>query len=112
MGLNDLARFLAPKCPRRARAILQCFYGNDGGCTLADMMRETGMREKTLQYHLTKFRRWKLLWTERRHRAPAIYHLEMRPFHVRLDTVLIDPLRVFHDGQRQSGGMKGAEAAA
>lgn len=95
MGLEDLARFLAPKRPERAMAILRCFYKNEDGCTMSDLMRETGLREKALRYYITKFRRWKLLWTERRYCQPAIYHLEPRPFHVRLDTVLIDPLKAF-----------------
>lgn len=97
MGLEDLARFLAPKRPENALAILRCFYGADGGRgrTMGEIVRETGLREKNVRYYMTRFRRWKLIWTERRHREQAIYHLEPRPFHVRLDTVLCDPLRAF-----------------
>lgn len=115
--MEDLARFLAPKRPERATSILRCFYNNDGGCTLAEMMRETGMREKALRYYITRFRRWRLLRTERRYCQTALYHLELRSFHVRLDTLLCDPLRNFQAPKLGPEGfeppkLKGAEAAS
>lgn len=111
MSLEDLARFLAPKRPERAMSILRCFYNNDEGCTLADMMRATGLREKALRYHITKFKRWRLLWTERRYCQPALYHLELRAFHVRIDTMLVDPLHYLKSPQTWQPGER-AEAAA
>ncbi len=111
MALEDLARFLAPKSPKRAMSILQCFYNNEDGCTLADMMRATGLREKALRYHITKFKRWKLLWTQRHYMRPATYHLEQRAFHIRLDTVLVDPLQYLKSPQPWQSGER-AEAAS
>lgn len=91
MALEDLARFIAPKSPERMLAILRCFYGGDGA-TKASIMRQTGLREKALNYHITRLKKWKILWTRRRHLLPAIYHVEPRAFRVRLDSVLVDPL--------------------
>jgi len=111
MGLDDLARFLAPKRPERAKSILRCFYDNDEGCTLAGMMRETGLREKALRYYITKFKWWKLLWSERRFCQQALYRLEPKAFHVRLDTKLVDPLRYLKSPLSWQSGER-AEAAA
>jgi len=91
MALEDLARFIAPKRPGRALSILNCFYGGEG-LTKAEIMNETGMKLRLLESYITKFRRWKILWSHRHRHMPAIYHVEASAFHVHLDTMLIDPL--------------------
>jgi len=91
MALEDLARFIAPKCPKRALSILSCFYGGER-LTKAEIMKETGMGEKALNYHITRFKRWKILWTHRRWKMPAVYSIAASAFHARIDSVLLDPL--------------------
>lgn len=92
IALEDIARFIAPKRPKRALSILNCFYGGEG-LTAAEIMKETGMREKALRYYITKLKRWKILWTHRRWMMPAVYHVEAGAFHARVDSVLVDPLK-------------------
>lgn len=91
MALEDLARFIAPKRPRRALSIFNCFYGGES-LTKAEIMKETGMSEKALNYYATRFKRWKILWTHRRWKMPAIYSISASGFHARIDSVLVDPL--------------------
>lgn len=111
MALDDLCKFLAPRRPEIVRQILSAFYLEDEGVTKAELMRQVGLKQRTLEYYITKLKRWRIIRTERRWDAPALYHLEPRSFHVRLDTLLCDPLRNFT--LRELGTMvKGAEAAA
>lgn len=91
MALEDLARFIAPKRPSRTLAILNCFYGGES-LTKAEIMKETDMKEKALNRYLTRFKRWKIIWTHRRWMMPAIYSISASGFHARLDSVLVDPL--------------------
>jgi len=91
MALEDLARFIAPKRPRRALSILNCFYGGES-LTKAEIMAETGMRKRSLEFYITKFRRWKILWTHRRWKMPAVYSVAASAFHARIDSVLVDSL--------------------
>lgn len=91
MALEDLARFIAPKRPKRALSILNCFYGGER-LTKAEIMKETGMRKRSLEFYITKFRRWKILWTQRRRNMSAVYSIAASAFHARIDSVLLDPL--------------------
>lgn len=99
MALEDVARFIAPKRPQRALAILRCFYGGES-LTKAEIMKEADMRKRSLEYYITKFRRWKILWTYRRWKMPAVYRVEASAFHARVDSVLVDSLETL---SRQRG---------
>jgi len=93
MALEDLARLIAPRCPKNALKILRCFYLKDGGCTFAELLKATELKKRTLEYYLAHFRRWKILWTRREWMRPATYYLEFTAFHARLDTLLCDSLK-------------------
>jgi len=109
MALSDLCRFLAPRRPEIVRQVLNAFYLEDEGVTKAELMRQVGLKQRTLEYYITKLRRWKIIRTSRRH-SPARYFLEPKSFHVRLDSMLVDPLRYFTIKLWQSG--ERAEAVA
>jgi len=89
--LVDLCRFLAPRRPEIVRQILSAFYLQDEGVTKAELMRQVGLKQRTLEYYITKLRRWRIIRTSRRH-SPARYFLEPKMFHARVDTVLCDAL--------------------
>lgn len=92
MALEDLARFIAPKRPNRMLTILRCFYGGDGA-TKASIMHQTGIKQRALEYYITRLKKWKVLWVRRRRRGmAAVYSVEPSAFRVRLDSVLVDPL--------------------
>lgn len=89
---------IAPKRPKTALKILRCFYPKNEGRTLGELMHETSMREKALRYYMTKLRKWKILWTKRRWCASAVYYLDHRGFHARIDTLFCDPLKALTNG--------------
>lgn len=91
MALEDVARFIAPKRPKRALSILNCFYGGER-LTKAEIMKETGIKLRSLESYFTRFKRWKILWTHRRWNMPAVYSVAASAFHARVDSVLVDPL--------------------
>lgn len=92
MALDDLARLVCPRKPGVALKVLNCFYMTNGGVTKAELLRQLGLKPRTLEYYLTRFKHWRIISTRRRYCRPASYHLEPRQFHVRADTLLVDPL--------------------
>lgn len=119
MALVDLCKFLAPRRPQNVRQILDAFYLQDGGVTKVELMRQTGLKLRTLEYYITKLRLWRIISTERHRGGPPHYHLEPRSFHARIDTILFDALRnLAMPKLLQSGSLRGpvkaerAEAAA
>lgn len=93
MALEDLACLVASKRPQNVLRILRCFYMENGGHTFTELMKRTGLREKALRYYITRLRRWRIISTQRRYLRPALYHLEPKAFHARIDTLLCDPLK-------------------
>ena len=92
MAIEDLAKLVAHKRPDVMLRILRCFYMQDGGLTKDDLMRQTGLNRKILEYYMTRLRYWRILHTRRRRDLPALYFLEPHAFHARIDTLLCDPL--------------------
>lgn len=93
MALEDVARLLSPKRPAIVLKILQTFYKTDEGVTKAELLRQTELRPKTLEYYIGLFKRWKLLETHRHRGTPCHYSLDYRSFHSRLDTLYADPIK-------------------
>ena len=108
--MSDLCRFLAPRRPEIVRQILNAFYLEDEGVTKAELMRQVGLKQRTLEYYITRLRRWRVIRTSRRH-SPARYFLEPKMFHARIDTLLVDPLHHFRAPKPWQSGER-AEAAA
>jgi hypothetical protein len=98
MALDDVAHLISPHRPAIARRILMCFYKNNGR-SLADLLKETGLKEKTLRYYLTRMRFYRLIEYDRDQR---LYYLTLTAFHARIDTLLIDPISALVGGRHGS----------
>lgn len=101
MALEDLVRLISPRCPKHALAILRVFYyqGKDDIVTKADLMKQLGMKQRTLEYYITKLRHWRIISTERHWGGPPHYHLSPTAFHARVDTLLVDSLQNLVDNR-------------
>lgn len=97
MALDDVLRLISPRTPEKAGRFLRCFY-NRNGLARDEIQREAGLSRKDFEYLLTKFRRLKLIRGERS-RQGYHYHLSRDGYAVRIEDMLINPIKIFGKGR-------------
>jgi hypothetical protein len=86
--LDDVASLVAPGKPENARAILMAFYRRDG-VPFKDLVKATGLKDKTLRYYITKLRYFHLIFYDR---AERVYRIDLGGFRARCRSLFVDPI--------------------
>ncbi len=90
-ALEDVAQLVAPRRADVVLRILRCFQGKES-LTREEIIRETGLGEKTFEYYLTKLRHFRLVQGFKS-RDGYHYYISVDGFHSRIDTLFVDPVR-------------------
>jgi len=92
MALEDLAKLIAPRAQGQVLALLRCFYPDNRPLTKEELLRSTGLHPKMFEYLLTRMRHFRLVWGEKIG-GQYRYYLDPNAFHVRIDTLFVDPVK-------------------
>jgi hypothetical protein len=90
MTLEDTAALISPRGVPQLVRLLECFRGGRH-LTFGQLLRETGFKEKLLEYYLTRLRKWSLLQSERV-LGEVRYFLTPGAFRARVEAEVISPV--------------------